>query len=407
MLRIARSAGVLLCLSIAIWALPGCDENKPSAQSSGDDAPRPEAAPEKTAATEPSAYKLSGPFTHDNLAIYLVHGAERMPGKMYLTLEEALEQKKVVVHETGNVSELSIENVSDTDEVYVQSGDIVKGGQQDRVIACDLIVPKKSGKMPIASFCVESGRWSQRQQEEVKQFDSSKEQFASRRGKLAAKMALCVKDDQSQQAQQEAAQSALRTQNRSQMRDTFGISNNSTIGQHAVWKEVAISQKNLSTNAGVNVQAAESASSMQLTLENKAVQDASEAYIKQLSKITDGKDDVIGFVFAINGKLNNADTYASQALFKKLWPKLLKASAVEAFAEKEKDKKFDAPKTDAVQKWLADARQGEKVEKDVSKRVRMVARKAEKQKTYLFETHDSAVKGAGAAPIHENWVADE
>ena len=35
--------------------------------------------------------------------------------------------------------ELSIENVS-SEEVYVQSGDIVKGGQQDRMMAVDLIL---------------------------------------------------------------------------------------------------------------------------------------------------------------------------------------------------------------------------------------------------------------------------
>ena len=35
--------------------------------------------------------------------------------------------------------------------------------------------------------------------------------------------------------------------------------------------------------------------------------------------------------------INSADVYASRALFVKLWPKLLKASAVEAVAELNKD----------------------------------------------------------------------
>ena len=132
-------------------------------------------------------YVVSGPYGHANLAVYLVHGEDRIKGKTFLTLEEALAQKKVTVHETGNVSELAIENVSLTEEVYVQSGDIVKGGKQDRVIAHDFIVPAKSGKMPIASFCVEQGRWRQRGGESVAAFSESNAQLATRALKYAAK----------------------------------------------------------------------------------------------------------------------------------------------------------------------------------------------------------------------------
>src|SRR5262249_42685987 len=111
--------------------------------------------PPQVAATN---YTISGPYSHKNLTIFLLHGENQKAGKSPLTLQEAMAEKKVIVHETGNVNELSIENVSD-EEVYVQSGDIVKGGRQDRVLAMDLIVPPKSGKMPIESFCVEHGRW--------------------------------------------------------------------------------------------------------------------------------------------------------------------------------------------------------------------------------------------------------
>ncbi len=73
-----------------------------------------------------------------------------MEGRSFLILQEALEQKKAVVYETKSVNELSIENRSDQD-IYVQAGDIVKGGQQDRVLAVDLIVPPGLGRMPIAA----------------------------------------------------------------------------------------------------------------------------------------------------------------------------------------------------------------------------------------------------------------
>jgi phosphoribosylaminoimidazole carboxylase (NCAIR synthetase) len=87
-----------------------------------------------------------------------VHGKELMPGKNFLTLQEALAQKKVIVYETKDVNELAIRNLSNQD-VYVQSGDVVRGGDQDRMISIDFIVPPRSKRIPIAAFCVESDRW--------------------------------------------------------------------------------------------------------------------------------------------------------------------------------------------------------------------------------------------------------
>src|SRR5688572_9540222 len=121
--------------------------------------------------TPESSYRLSGPYTHKNLTIFLVHGKEQMPGKTFLTLQEALAQKKVIVYETKDVNELAIRNLSNQD-VYVQAGDIVRGGEQDRMISIDFIVPPRSGRMPIAAFCVESGRWNKRGEEQAAYFRS-------------------------------------------------------------------------------------------------------------------------------------------------------------------------------------------------------------------------------------------
>src|SRR5438477_3660806 len=111
--------------------------------------------------SSPDIQSLTGPYTHENLTVFLIHGGDQSGGKTYLTLQEALDQKKVVVHETGNVNELSVENVSD-EPVYIQSGEIVKGGRQDRTLGTDMILVKSMGNMPIASFCVEHGRWTGR-----------------------------------------------------------------------------------------------------------------------------------------------------------------------------------------------------------------------------------------------------
>src|SRR5262245_30465313 len=130
-------------------------------------------------------YRISGPVVHENLAIYLVHG-KSASGPVPLTLGEALTKQAVRVHETGNVNELQIENLS-SEEIFVQSGDIVKGGKQDRVLTVSLILPPKSGKIPIASFCVEQGRWTARGKEDVQTFTTASAVVPSREAKIAMK----------------------------------------------------------------------------------------------------------------------------------------------------------------------------------------------------------------------------
>jgi len=307
---------------------------------------------------EKDEYRLEGPFTQGNLTVFLIHGKDKIKGQTFITLQEALVQRKVIVRETRSVNELSVENIA-SEEVFVQSGDIVKGGQQDRMLVVDLILPPRSGKIPIAAFCVENGRWSRRGNEEVTTFNSSANVVASREVKLAAK---------------------------------------ARGSQGEVWREVGAAQDKLSANVGGNVKNEASPTSFQLALENKEVQKTAENYIDALSGIVNGKTDVIGYVFAINGKINSADIYASSILFKKLWPKLLKASAIEAIAELRRGEKFSAPPADAVRGFLDDSKGTEK-EKDVSSRVQMVTR--ESDGSVLFDTRDRAKSDV---VVHRNVI---
>src|SRR6202521_5333595 len=125
-----------------------------------------------------SDYRITGPYTHENLSVFLIHGPSTTTRKL-LTLEEAIDQHKVVVYETRNVNELAVENVSN-DDVFIESGDIVKGGAQDRTLKDDLILPTKSGKVSLSSFCVEHGRWSRRGTEAVGTFGGAHQPIASK-----------------------------------------------------------------------------------------------------------------------------------------------------------------------------------------------------------------------------------
>src|SRR5215469_11901395 len=107
-------------------------------------------------------FNISGPYTHQNLTIFFFRDPDHLDGGHYVPLRDAMEKKHVVVYETGNVGQLEAENLSDIFDIFIQAGDVLKGGRQDRTIAIDFILPAKSGRVPIPAFCVESGRWHRR-----------------------------------------------------------------------------------------------------------------------------------------------------------------------------------------------------------------------------------------------------
>lgn len=113
---------------------------------------------------------ISGPSAHGNLQIFLVHGETQLESRRYATLSEAMEKGMVEVKETGSVQELTVENLSKGTTVFLNAGDIVKGGRQDRTVRDDLVLPPRSGQVALATFCVEHGRWSKRGEENAAAF---------------------------------------------------------------------------------------------------------------------------------------------------------------------------------------------------------------------------------------------
>lgn len=58
------------------------------------------------------------------------------------------------------------------------------------------------------------------------------------------------------------------------------------------------------------------------------------AYISALQGAGEAGDDIVGYVFAINGKVNGGDVYPSNALFRKMWTKMLAANVTDAIVKK-------------------------------------------------------------------------
>jgi hypothetical protein len=304
-------------------------------------------------------YRISEPVSFKNLSIFLIHGKDENAKGNILTLQEAMERNLFVVYETSDVNELEVENLSKEFDVFIQSGDIVKGGKQDRILAVSIIIPARSGRVSIESFCVESGRWTKRGNEDSSKFKSSNDRIVTKELKLAA---------------------------------------NSARSQQEVWDKVSDAQTRLSKNVGGRVNAPESESSLQLSLENREVTTSIDEYVKRLSGIVDGKSDVIGYAFAINGKINSADIYVSNALFKKLWTKMLKAAATEAVAESRGVRLAEPVKAEAVSGFIDDAEKAKASEKSVGSGAKLVTR--EDKDNVMFEARDEKSK----LIVHRSYV---
>ena len=297
-------------------------------------------------------YRISAPYTHKNLTIYLIHGKDETTKSNILTLQEAMQRGILRVYETDEVNELEVENISKQFDVFIQSGDIVKGGKQDRMLAVSIMIVARSGRVKIESFCVESGRWERRGNESSGQFSSSNDRIVSKELKLAA---------------------------------------NVTRSQTEVWQKVSEAQSKLSKNVGGSVASGSSESSLQLSLENGRVATTADEYVRALRGLLDGKSDVIGYAFAVNGELNSADVYVSNALFKKLWPRMLKAAAVEAVAERNPRVAAKAPaKPDAVKQFLEGADSGRAEERAVAGGSSIITR--DKDDSAVYEARDEKSK---------------
>ena len=335
-------------------------------------------------AAEPEAYRISGPAVHENLAIYFVHGPSAS-GPVPLTLQEALAQGSAQVRETGSVNQLEVENTGDT-EVFIQSGDIVKGGRQDRVLTVSLIIPPHSGPMPIASFCVEQGRWSGRGKEDAHRFATATTSVPSREAKIAMKAPV-------------AAPPAAPTRSHPAYMSSLDVSRR----QQEMWNDVAKTQEKLARAIAAPVAMPESRSSLQLSLENEKLKDAQAAYVNALKPAGEAADDIIGYVFAINGKLNSADLYPSNGLFRKMWAKLLAANAVEAIGDKAAA--GAAPlSNDEVLAFLKAAEAGKAVEQPLTPTIKLETREA--ASGLFFESRSvPAAPGAPAACVHRNYIA--
>jgi hypothetical protein len=254
-------------------------------------------------------------------------------------------------------------------------------------------VPGKTGnesvKLPIASFCCESGRWSRRGNEDPGKFSSPGDQAPTNDLKIA------VRKEKSQQSIWEHVA-------KTQMGLGAGLGAAGGAGFAGIGGGMGFARPHVGVagQLGGAIDEPASPTSLQLTLENVVLRTATNAYRTKLRTAPDNKGDVIGYVVAVNGKITGAEVYGSNAMFKKVWPTLLKSSVTEAIAGLSHAKKFEPVTAAAAEAFLLDLDAGERTITDVTKRVRLIQR--ETDKGVLFETRDRDNKDS---TIRRSYIA--
>lgn len=94
-----------------------------------------------------------------------LHQSASIP-RSFITLRVAMQQKKVRLSENKfdgreNVNVLNIKNTS-TEFILVESGELLKGGKQDRMIAETKLIAPGTDVDYLSVYCIEKGRWDKK-----------------------------------------------------------------------------------------------------------------------------------------------------------------------------------------------------------------------------------------------------
>ncbi len=229
-------------------------------------------------------------------------------GLTYTTLDDALAAQALdvtEVNEGGSVPTLKVINKGDS-MVFLMAGEQLIGAKQNRVLNASMMVPGRA-ETPVPVSCVEAGRW---------RYQSHK--FASNHT---------------------MSHSLLRSQMCKQASDGYRSSGSPTSDQSAVWGEVT-----------------RKLDSMKTASPSKALNQAYEDHRQRLDDLlgqVQAPEGASGVAFVLDGKVAGVDLFDQPTTLTKLWPKLVRAYALDALEVGNREALEVSP--EQVQQWLSAA----------------------------------------------------
>jgi hypothetical protein len=222
-----------------------------------------------------SDVRIGAAQPHGQLLVFWLQGRPGLPLEI-TTLDEARGRGQLTITERdqARVPDLVVDNRGKT-HVLLLGGEILVGGKQNRVLGQDFLLPPLSGPRSVGVYCVEARRWNEGRRE----FES--------KGSFAAP--------------------GLRSQVLSRA------------DQGRVWSEVD--------------RYAKEAAAPSPTASFQAVYDKAEvrAHVEAIERGLPAPPETLGAVAFVGDRVTGIDLFHEAALFARVWPKLLRAHALEAY----------------------------------------------------------------------------
>jgi hypothetical protein len=291
----------------------------------------------------------------------------------------------------ASVNEVSVINRSDK-PLYLTPGDVMIGGQQDRVIGQEVVVEASGKATTVPVFCVERRRWSQR---DVAQNVDYLANVQARDGEK-------LSTEELQKLAQEANGGKF-VKGAGVVTKDVRLAVQGEMNQDKVWDEVAKANGKSGAKPGSGAFTA--------NYGEKEIAEKLNPYLDALEQPVAESHNVIGVIVAVAGKPHSIDVFESTPLFQKLWPKLLKSYALDALGhgETDGDKTCD---TDAAVDFLRQASEAKVAKQGEKAGVSLTHRENDKlacftvcKPVYEGKPGDAAPAKTAPAPIHLNALS--
>ncbi len=228
--------------------------------------------------------EVGQPLFYENLTIIPIYNTRINNHIKYVTLDRALKKGWLEIKELdgGRVPEVQLSNKSNN-HIYIMGGEILTGCKQDRIVGRDVLIKPKSRNILVPVYCVEQGRWN---------YESDNFYSQSNLGTYKLR-------SQAQIAGSEA--------------------------QTRIWEGVSDMSRSLGVSSGTNA--------YQEIYEDKEVSKRVKKIERYIQSVPQLHSDTVGVVVGLGSKIVSVDIFANPYLFKALWPKLAKSSALSAVNE--------------------------------------------------------------------------
>lgn len=229
------------------------------------------------------ALEVGEPVYYQNLTIVPVYATRLKDHSHYVTLDEALDRNWLEVKEVkgGEVGKVKLTNRSDN-YIYLMGGEILTGCKQDRIVGRDVLIKPGSKNVVVPVYCVEQGRWT----------------YASDSFRSKKTLGPHMLRAEGQKAAEEA--------------------------QRNIWDDVRYMCERVGVSAPTG--------RLQSAYESEGTRREIRRFEDKMEHIPHLYPDVVGVVIGIGDGIASVDIFANPDLFRRLWPKLLKAAALSAIS---------------------------------------------------------------------------